>query len=292
MKALHRMGTRILPLGDAVSALQEGTLQGRCVAITFDDGYRNNITTALPVLEKFGFPATIFLVTGLIGTKRTLWSNRVISAVQEAKYERIEFRGHRYELGSLQQRRETSRRLQRLVKETDGSDPNSASREIELACGTAIDPEFEKEHDFSMVDEDAIHRAERIGLIEFGGHTVTHPILSKLSDMQLSNEILGSVARVEDITGLPCRGFAYPNGAPLDFDNRAVDLLATTNVTHAVTTVQARNHGIVDPYRLTRWDVGSDVLLPRFVATISGLHPANLKKLLRSATRLDGARGS
>jgi peptidoglycan/xylan/chitin deacetylase (PgdA/CDA1 family) len=292
MKALQRMGRRVLPLADAVSALQEGRLRGRCVSITFDDGYRNNIATALPILERFGFPATIYLVTGLIGEKRTLWSNRVISAVQETKYDKIEFRGQRYDVGSLQQRRETSLRLQRIVKETNGSDPNSASKEIELACGTTVDPEFDKEHDFSMVDEDTIHRAQRTGLIEFGGHTITHPILSTLSDMELSYEIHGSIARVGDITGSPCRSFAYPNGAPQDFDQRAVDLLSGTSVTHAVTTVQARNMEADDPYRLTRWDVGSEVLLPRFIATISGLHPLSLKKMLRSTAGHSSKLGS
>jgi hypothetical protein len=100
--------------------------------------------------------------------------------------------------------------------------------------------------------------------------------------MELNYEIHGSIARVGDITGIPCRSFAYPNGAPQDFDQRAVDLLSGTSVTHAVTTVQARNLEADDPYRLTRWDVGSEVLLPRFIATISGLHPLNMKRMLPS----------
>jgi peptidoglycan/xylan/chitin deacetylase (PgdA/CDA1 family) len=284
MKTLHRLGARVLPLADAASALLEGKLSGRCVAITFDDGYRNNVTAALPILEQFGFPATVFLVTGLVGEKKTLWPNRIIAAVQETRRERIEFRGHRYQLGSAEERRKASRELQHVVKRTSGADPNAASREIEIACGTPVDPEFEKDDNFSMLDLESVRKASRTGLIEFGGHTVTHPILSKLSCRELNKEILGSVSGVEELAERPCRTFAYPNGAPQDFDVRAVNLLATTNVRFAVTTVQARNQSNGDPYRLTRWDVGSDISLARFVATVSGLQPI-FKKLYQPIAR-------
>ncbi|PWK58197.1 polysaccharide deacetylase [Silicimonas algicola] len=282
MRTLRRMGIRVLPLVDAVSSLLDGSLQGHCVSITFDDGYLNNVSLALPVLEQYGYHATIYLVTGLVGEKRTLWSNRVIHAVQSSHRESVDFRGHRYSLGSHEDRRTASRGLQRAIKEIAGADPNSASKEIEIACETPTEPEFDRQHDFAMVDEAAIRVAHRSRLIEFGAHTVTHPILLRLGDADLRREILDSVEQTGHLTGRECRTFAYPNGGPEDFDERAIDLLSGTSVKNAVTTVQARNRAGTSPYRLTRWDIGSDVTLLRFVATVLGVYPAGREKALLS----------
>ena len=63
----------VVPLDDAVAALRgERPLPDRAVAITFDDGYRDNFTFALPILERFRFRATFFIATGYIGTRSTL----------------------------------------------------------------------------------------------------------------------------------------------------------------------------------------------------------------------------
>jgi peptidoglycan/xylan/chitin deacetylase (PgdA/CDA1 family) len=115
-------------------------------------------------------------------------------------------------------------------------------------------------------------------LIEFGGHSASHPILSKLPDSRIEDEVAGAVRSIETITGRACKTFAYPNGALADFDDRSVESLKGTNVEYAVSTVQARNRRVDDPYRLSRWDVGSDMSVLRFAATLMGLHPSNFKR--------------
>lgn len=73
MQALRESGRPVLSLARALPALQGGEpLPARAVALTFDDGYADNATDALPILERFGFPAAFFVVTGLMGSSRTL----------------------------------------------------------------------------------------------------------------------------------------------------------------------------------------------------------------------------
>src|SRR5262249_22556126 len=68
---------RILPVREVVRRLAYGQpLPDRAVALTFDDGFRNVLTTAFPVLERYQAPATVFLVTGLVGTNQPAWPDR------------------------------------------------------------------------------------------------------------------------------------------------------------------------------------------------------------------------
>lgn len=287
MAFLHRFRFNIVPLKEAVDALAAGKLQRRTVAITFDDGYMNNVTTALPILERYGFPATVFVVSGRIGSRKGLWPSRIIAALSASERLQIRVGSQRYKLGSHENRVRTSRKLQAWVKAEFGDDPNAAAEIIERACGTTVNPAFDAESDFAMMPESEIRRTAAKGLIEFGAHSVTHPILSKLADANVDAEIRDSVARVEEVSGRPCRLFAYPNGSLDDFDDRAIAALKTTGVEASVTTVPARNLADADPFRLSRWDVGSDISLARFAATVSGLHPANFRR--RFASNANGS---
>lgn len=85
----------VLPLADLLAALDRGALPpGRSVCITFDDGYRDNRSRALPVLEALGLPATLFLATGYTGSGRPFWWDRLMrgdsGARDDAIYERLQ----------------------------------------------------------------------------------------------------------------------------------------------------------------------------------------------------------
>ena len=71
MALLHRVGWRGVSMGDAMRYLR-GEKRGRVAAITFDDGYLDNLENAMPVLQRHGFGATCYVVNGCIG-KHNLW---------------------------------------------------------------------------------------------------------------------------------------------------------------------------------------------------------------------------
>jgi len=73
MEFLSHSRRPVLPLGDALTAIARGVpLEAGAVALTFDDGYLDNFTDALPILERFRLPASFFVVTGLMDTNRPL----------------------------------------------------------------------------------------------------------------------------------------------------------------------------------------------------------------------------
>lgn len=282
MAFLHRFGFRVLPLGEALEALKNGTLKPRSVAITFDDGYRNNVTTALPILEKYRFPSLVYVTTGLTGSKKTLWPNRVVAALETTRKASIEFHGNVLSLGTHHDRVRANRNLQKLIKSVFPANTNAGAEEVEKACGTAVNPDFSRDHQFSMLDADTIRQAAAKGLMEFGAHTVSHPILSGLSDSAVQTEITESITRVAEASGQACRHFAYPNGSRADFDERAVNVVRALGMESAATTFEGRVTAQSDPLMLPRWGIGSDISMIQFISMTSGHYP---NKSLRSVVR-------
>ncbi len=96
---------RVLAVEELATRLQEGRVPRNALAITFDDGYRDNLTHAAPILKRLGLPATIFLVTGHIDTPHALWFDRLAMAFKTATARRLELGdGHRLSLGTVVER--------------------------------------------------------------------------------------------------------------------------------------------------------------------------------------------
>jgi len=93
--------------------------------------------------------------------------------------------------------------------------------------------------------------------IEFGAHTKTHPILSRIADKrEQREEIEGSKLRVEQETGIPVLHFAYPNGLADDYDSDVVELVERARFQTAVTLQGGLNLLGENPYLLRRIGVG------------------------------------
>lgn len=273
MRWLRAQGFAVLPLRDAAIALLEGRLERRSVAITFDDGFRNNVSAALPILKQFELPATIYLTTGLIGSASTTWAGRITRALMATEVQTFEYAGQRFVLGAFNDKVDANRNLQHLVKTIAPEEPNIAAADIERRLGVVENPVVTGDADFEMLTLDDIAKARSSGLIDFGAHSVSHPILSALDDAQLALEVRESIKAVESLTQVKCDSFAYPNGQPTDYDGRVLELLRAEGVPLAVTTTQLSNRRDADPLRLSRWVLGGAIGLLRLKATIMGLRP-------------------
>lgn len=263
---------RVLPLDVALSLLDAGDLAGPTACITFDDGYANNLTTALPVLRCFGVPATVYLVTGLIGSDRRLWTTRIEYSVLDSSVGELAIGDPRIDgnLGAtVSERRRSARRIKEHLKRMDDE---RRLDEVEAVIDVLGETTRSLE-DHRLLSHDELAALDADGCVSFGAHTHTHPILSRLSDSRLQEEIALSVRAVGQLQNVS-RTFAYPNGRPEDYDGRAREVLSDAGIPAAVTTVERHARRGDGPYDLPRLVVGGDMDFDTFVLAASGLRTA------------------
>jgi peptidoglycan/xylan/chitin deacetylase (PgdA/CDA1 family) len=222
---------RVVSLSELSEALAVRRPMSRAVVISFDDGYRDNLLTAKPLLEREGLPATVFVTTGYLGAGRDFW------------WEELEA----FCASSGQASRKLWEKLQPLTHE------ERAERLDEL--WESIDaPPPEPSLPLSVAE---LERLADSTLIEIGAHTVTHPHLSSLSVDRQREEIQVSKGSLAEITGRPVEAFSYPHG---DFSDLTVDVVRsagfkTACTTHSGPVAQRRSEPLVLPrVQVENWD--------------------------------------
>ncbi len=240
-----------LSLTDALSLLEYGELPDRAVCVTFDDGYANNEESALPVLKRFGIPATIFVATDFLNGGR-MWNDTVIEALRSAEGEVFDLGSLGlgvYEIKNLEERRKAAGIIIREIKHWPPGKRLEAVNTIEAMVGSL--PED------MMMSDDQVRHLNECG-IEIGAHTKSHPILSTLNLEQVKGEVVDSKACLEQILNSPVRYFAYPNGRPgIDYRIEHRDLVEILEFNAAVSTNWGVVSSLSDKWQLPRftpWD--------------------------------------
>jgi peptidoglycan/xylan/chitin deacetylase (PgdA/CDA1 family) len=242
----------VLPLDEAVARLKSDRLPARAAAITFDDGYADNFSMALPVLQHFRLPATFFIATGFLDGGR-MWNDTVIESVRSAQATALTLPAlgvERLPLESVAQRIAAIECLLGKVKHLPAAERAEAVARIAQACGGHLP-------DTLMMRSEQVRGLHTQGM-EIGAHTVTHPILALADDASAEREMADSRDRLEHITGSRVRFFAYPNGkAGADYRGRDVALAARLGFEAALTTDWGVAGAATDLFRLPRftpWD--------------------------------------
>lgn len=214
---------KVIGLSELVERLRRGADVTGTAAITFDDGFRNNVTQVAPVLLDHRLPATFFLATGYVGTDRTMWNDRLDRAVLSlvGRRDSVEIEGQRIDLRSAAQAAEGFRAAKRALKSLPLPQAEARVRDIEsLAAEGGLTPAGPDEV-FMSWDE---ARSLASSGFELGAHTVNHPILSRLPFEEARHEILESRRRIEAEVGSCSPVFCYPNGKKDDYTPAVVEL--------------------------------------------------------------------
>lgn len=193
----------------------------RSVIVTFDDGHIDNYTLAFPVLRRTEVPAVIFLSTGYIGAGRPFWFDHVASILYGAVPGPLTLRsiGYRGELTDLRSRRlATSDVLGALkrVKESARIACMEELRAYEIQTTASASESTAFAVTWDQVREMAEHG------IEFGSHTISHPILANVEQSQLVHELVESRNAIESKSGRPAHVIAYPIGKKFAYDDRVI----------------------------------------------------------------------
>jgi peptidoglycan/xylan/chitin deacetylase (PgdA/CDA1 family) len=192
-------------------------MPSRPVLVTFDDGYRSVFTLAKPILEKYEIPATVFITSRPAIERRRFWYDEMAGASGESSVE---------EAKSMPHEDWTQQVAALPAKAVADGDPHAPLR----------------------LDE--IRELARHPLFEIGGHSATHPILSRAGENVQRREIEENRRELQSATGIAPRAFAYPNGRPgADYDATSLRLVREAGYEAAFTTQAG-----FSPASQSRWE--------------------------------------
>lgn len=245
----------VLPLDEAVQRLVAGTLPSRALGITFDDGYEDNESVALPILRKHGLTATFFVATGFIDGGR-MWNDTIIESVRLTRLPSLDLSDSPIgDLGYHELRAPAQRRgaIDAIVAKTKYLQPDERLRVTRfLAERAQVDAP-----DDLMMSSGQVRALRRAGML-VGGHTVTHPILAKLDPAEALREVAEGKRHLEELIGEPVGLFAYPNGRPgEDYSPANVEQVRGCGFMAAMSTVwgtSVRGDDLFQLRRFTPWD--------------------------------------
>ncbi len=260
---------RPLPLAEAAQRLAGGDLPPRSVCVTFDDGYRDNLDCALPVLEQFGIPVTVFVATGFLGDGM-MFNDRVVEGTRVAPGPELDLTDLGlgcYPVRTVEERRAAIDQLLPALKYLAEAERDRKARVVAERAGyRPAEP--------LMLDADGVRAMAARG-VTIGAHTLTHPILAETPDAVAAEEISASKRVLEEMTGQPVTLFAYPNGRPgRDYGDGHVQMVKDAGFQAAVSTRWAPAMRDSDPFQLPRftpWDVTPGRFLARLLANGLGL---------------------
>lgn len=188
-------------------------LPSRALMITFDDGFCDNYEIAFPVLARLGLPATFFLSTEYIGTQRLFWFDWVVHTVLRTREKRI--RLHTVDMNleledTPAPRRQVAAELLRVLKRSTEIQRLAALEELRHVAGVGDGDVGQKVN--APMTWDEIREMSQAGM-DFGSHTVSHPVLSMITDSeQLRSELRDSKETIERETSRPVIALSYPVG--------------------------------------------------------------------------------
>jgi peptidoglycan/xylan/chitin deacetylase (PgdA/CDA1 family) len=254
----------VLPLAEAVRRLAEGTLPPGAASITLDDGYADNLTRLLPLLERHGLPATVFVADGYLDGG-CMWNDVIIESVRHCKADHLDLGDEglpNVPLGSLEARRRAIEILLPLVKYRPLAQRTPMAAAIARRAGVVVPDDL-------MLTSPQLQQLSRSPLVTIGAHTHSHPILAVEDDATAREEMTASKRRLEALVERPVTLFAYPNGRPgRDYTARDVALAREAEFTAAVSTAPGFATAASDPFELPRftpWDRS----LPRFAVRMA-----------------------
>lgn len=258
-----RRNYQILSLADACRELKSPTNNAPGVVVTFDDGYRDLFTEAMPILGRYRIPATVYLTVGSIESRQVAWYDRVFLGLKHAHGSRLEcdLGGARPKRFELKDAGERFRAAVEIIS-TLRSMPN------ERRCGLLAD--LEKQFQLPpaeladrMLTWEQI-RSMRDEGVSFGCHTMTHPAASRLSMSGLQEELVQAKILMEKRIGRAVMDFSYPFGKPEDCGTQPRSILTQAGYRSAVTTTSGVNVPGVDLYGLLRVSAGDERSLAMF----------------------------
>jgi len=243
LERMKRTGFDFVSLDVAAERLRDPRLHNAkqpFIAVTLDDGYRDNKENAVPIFQKLKIPYTVYVAPGLVEGKSYLWWEDLedIIASREILYVDLEKGRTEIDVSTPQLKNQAFCDLQNyLFNDVDEKRQNVIIRDLAAVCGVDIEAHRAREvmtwQEISQLNEDP--------LCTIGAHTIHHPMLSRLSENEVRFEMVEGKRILEAELGEAPKHFAYPYGMEIAAGKREFELAKECGFLTGVTT----RHGVL-----------------------------------------------
>ncbi|MBU4259989.1 MAG: polysaccharide deacetylase family protein [Proteobacteria bacterium] len=242
---------KVISLDEIVNRIKNRRSLRRCVAITFDDGFRDNYEIAYPILKKYNVPATIFLTTGYIENGTAPWFIKLRYIFMQTTKTHFNLSHNGTTISIPTNTRDgkfaASDKVMAYLKDCPDEERLPL---LDRLCEQLGVNEFKGLNDLMLTWDQIKEMAGNS--ISFGAHTVNHPILSRTSVEMAEREIQESKRMVEEKTGKSATSFAYPFGKKSQYTPQIFPILHELGFKCSVTTESEPNTHRVNLFELNR----------------------------------------
>jgi peptidoglycan/xylan/chitin deacetylase (PgdA/CDA1 family) len=277
LRWLRRSNWQIVTLEEGLARVRAGTPSGRFAVLTFDDGYRDLVTCALPILERHGAPFTVYIPTGAVTRDLFCWWLGLRELVERSDTVVIDVMNRRFDCSTLRAKRCALEHVGTWV----GADYRRAELLRPMLASSGMS--FAQLNERYFLDQLQVAQLARHPLATIGGHATSHRALAILEIEEARREMRANREYLESVTQRPVRHFANPYGGRTACGDREAVLAAEVGFSSAVTT----RHGHLacvqesNPFMLPRIAIDGTDTPTTFNAKISGAKTAVLRALGR-----------
>ncbi|MBO4227685.1 polysaccharide deacetylase family protein [Bradyrhizobium neotropicale] len=227
---LKREGWKIVSLQECLERVSRNDRSHRYAVLTFDDGYRDNVSVALPILERHNAPFLMYVPTGAPTRTLQAWWLGLRELIRSRDDVTVDAMDARFHCPDFQAKVSALARTTQWVHE-------------DYERATMLTPTFQKAgvslsrlNDAYFLDEKEIERLSHHPLVSIGGHTTSHSALKTLDSSSARAEMVDNRHYLQNLIQRPVRHFAYPYGKPNACGPREEQLANDAGFSTAVTT--------------------------------------------------------
>ncbi len=247
------------------------------VLVTFDDGYSDNLELALPIVEKYEIPITIFLTTGFISRTSSPWWLLLEEHVKEVK--ELSFGGEVFQTQTIGDKQQAFYDLERAFRHATSEEQERYLRELEIAPSTSFLEEL-------YLSWEQVGKLSKHPLVTIGAHTERHPGLSQESRETVRLEVMHSNKILQEQLGEPAKYFAYPFGDAQACGVREAEVLKGLKLEASFTTRSGHLFSAHKAHmmKIPRITIDYFDTLPRFRRKLSGVESISADPFTRLVT--------
>ena len=224
------------------------------VAISFDDGFKNNFTIAAPILNKLKIPAIFYLCPRSINKNEMFWVDQIETCIDKCKKSKIKITSlslRNFYLDSIKKKISLIKKIKKTCKNLNIKKKNDLIKILKKT--TSVKPNIKSSKNYELANWKIIKKTSKNNLFTLGGHSLDHDILTKMNMKELDHNIIKTIEIIKNKTGVNVKHFSYPEGK---FNNNVIKYLKKHGIKSAPIATGFKNTHNTNLFKIKRVMVG------------------------------------